>query len=263
MFAKELRDTLRQVLQALPFFAVVPALYLLDVNGVSESMSFLEFISIGSIFTVYSLAFYLAYNMFQAEDHDGATEYLLSLPLRGRILFLSKVGPRIMVLIPLKLAAQLLTAVGSSRMNSASGMLSGEAWLSLPDLLFLLLTVLCGFIVGVIGRKSWLTIAVLSLVLFGSIHTGLAGVFSALLIPDWIDIRSMSAETVGEYINASILLGRAGWILTPVMLLGAFLPAYRKWSPSTRRAMELSFAKRASVLVVLLLVPAMNLLVRS
>lgn len=258
MFAKEIRDTLRQTLSVLPFFVIVPALYLLKVNISAESMSLLEYCSIGFASAVYTLGVFLAYNMFQAEDLDGAVEYLLSLPTSRTGLFLAKAIPRVAVLIPLMLLAQMLPSLADPVAEPGSG----AGWLSIREHLFLLLTVLCGFIAGVIGRRSWLTIAILSLVMLGSIHADTAGVLSVLGIRDWVDLRAMSEGQGQAYINTMILTGRIGWILTPVMLAAAFLPVYRRWALSSRRAMELAFAKRASLLVVLLLVPVIERMVR-
>lgn len=259
MFTEEMRDTVRQTLFVLPFFIIIPALYLLKVNTSAESTSFLEYSSIGLISAVYALGIYLAYNMFQSEDRDGAGEYLLSLPTTRTRLFLAKAIPRVVVIIPLMLLAQMLTAFA----DPAAGSGSGGGWLSIWEHLFLLLTVLCGFITGVIGRRSWLTIAVLSLVLLGTIHAGRAGVLSAVLgFSNWIDLRAIPSGLRMAYINTLIFFGRLGWILTPVMLFGAFLPVYRKWALSSHRTMELAFAKRAGLLVVLLLIPLVDQMIR-
>ena len=135
MFAKELRDTLRQMLGVLPLFTLIPILHLLNVNGASESMSLLEYSSTGFAGAVFLLALYLAYNMFQSEDDDGAAEYLLSLPVRRTTLFLAKTGPRLLVLAPLVLAAQLLPSIVHQGMTDASGSISASDPLYLPDIL--------------------------------------------------------------------------------------------------------------------------------
>lgn len=251
LFIRELSDTVRQTLFILSFFIIVPVLYWMNVAEIQSKMNPLKYLSNGFGLTVLALIFFLAYNMFRTEDRDGATEYLLSLPFSRWKLFFCKMVPRILILIPVLLAAQFLLYLRQGLKFVSFG------WIFSIESFLVLLILYCGFILGVVGRKSWLVGLTLAVIILGSLVTLSTGILVNLFLLLNVNIRTLSESSWlwAVYWAVRNFCSATGWILTPVLLTTAFLPVYRGWDIGSGRTRQLRFAKRVSILMILLAIP--------
>jgi ABC-type transport system involved in multi-copper enzyme maturation permease subunit len=154
MWAHEFRVTIRQALFVMAFFVLVPLAYLADVEFYRTGLTFLEYMSNGLDLFILVTALYLAYNMFRSEEEDGATEYLLSLPMDRTELIKYKIMPRITVMMPLVIAGYLLA---DHALHQSVFLYYFISWSAGFLYVFLLVAFMetCGFILGLLGRGSW------------------------------------------------------------------------------------------------------------
>lgn len=244
MFLKELKDTLKQTGSIMTLMVVMPLIYLLDSSFYRTGTTLLEYMA-GGFAILWMIALgYLAYNMFRQEEKDNAVEYILSLPIPRWKLLLWKTVPRIVV---------LLVLIGIS-----FGF--GFEYIPIGMVAFVVFSQICGFTLGIVGRKSWIT----RLMLF----------VMAICV---YFVNSLLAELIwGEIIEASSILpfpttmlklmGHVGFSqLMYIFIEFGFLaliliPIYRNWDLKPVRVRERSFEKRAIVPLILLAYPVVYML---
>lgn len=224
MFLKEVKDTLKQAGSIMAFLVVMPLIYLLDSSFYKTGTTIIEYIGGGFALLWMIAVGYLAYNMFRPEEKDNAVEYILSLPISHWKLLICKLLPRITVLLALNLLTVFLC--------------SGHIWFyNLSGLLtFVVFSQVCGFTLGIVGRRSWITRLML---FFMMICAFIINSIPLLLI--WKD--SFPASSL---LNIIVQLGFLVLILIPI---------YRNWDLKPVRARELSFAKIAIVPLIVLAFP--------
>lgn len=223
MFRLELRDTLRQTLFVMGFLAVMPLIYLLD-SSIYKTGTSLGMYMLGGWGLLWLItAGHLAYNMFRREDEDGAEEYLLSLPV-GRLTLLGvKAVPRFAVLLGLELLFLLLTG-RQIWFQDFAGMIT-----------FVICVTICGFMLGMVGRKSWIARLILLIIT--------AGAFVVSGIPAHMIWDSIPHSSLPYYLGEIVLLS-----IVAVYLM-------RKWDHKPIRTRELAFAKAALLPMVIMAVP--------
>jgi hypothetical protein len=221
---------------------VMPLIYLLDSSFYRTGTTLLEYMAGGfAILWMISVG-YLAYNMFRPEEKDNAVEYILSLPIPRWKLLIWKTVPRMVILLIL-IAIPLLSV-----------------YIPIWMVAFVVFSQGCGFVLGIVGRKSWIA----RLMLF------------VMMICVWL-INSIPPKFMWrQYVPASSLLpdpspimmfiehirfSQLSYILIEFGFLALILiPIYRKWDLKPVRARELSFAKRAIVPLILLAYPVVYML---
>lgn len=213
MLTEEFRRTAAQTAFILALILVFPLVYTLDTTLYETGTTFLEYLAGGFALLWIVLVIYLAYNMFRREEEDGAVEYLLSLPVSRSRLLAWKMVPRLAALLLLAALYRFLTG-HYIVFHSFAGLAA-----------FLLFTQTAGFILGIVGRKSWSARLIL-----------IAMSFSALVIssvpPDLVwNARGLSA---GPFYAAEIAI---------ILLL--FLPLFRKWDLKPAAYRESAFGKLA------------------
>ena len=164
MITREIRDTIVQTIQLMPFLLLVPLMYLYSRHVTDQDLGFIWYLSNCFQILVVMITFRLAYGMFTAEYRDNAMEYLLSLPIRRGRALLTKLLPRL-VMVLLLLALDALTI--RIRLGSEA-VLSGQILpFGLIDrTLLLALILLSGLVFGVCGRRSFSLAASLLLMVF-------------------------------------------------------------------------------------------------
>jgi ABC-type transport system involved in multi-copper enzyme maturation permease subunit len=253
VFAGEMRETLRQTILVLGFYILVPVLYIADLTGVRSQMSFLWYLSNGLNLNIVILVIYLAWNMFRSEERDGAREYLLSLPLSRWKILISKLVPRMLVLVPVLFLDQALAVLRYGTENVLSGRLMP---MNVLLFMFIVTYVFCsGFVLGIIGRTSLLAVSILSVMAFA--------MFTGQLVI-WIVFRlaALFKEAMPYGVFSFLLRHNASidfLIYTGVLALIA-RPIYRKWDLGSKRSRELIFARRAVIPMLVLSVPVLRLL---
>lgn len=252
MWIKELRETLRQTAFIMAFFILIPLLFLADQAVYKTGLTSIEYISNGLDLFILITAAYLAYNMFKAEERDGAVEYLLSLPISRLNLFKYKVIPRIVILTVLFLAGCLMNSL-----RRADGSVLGEIFINWRVGMFYLIGFIifiqiCGFILGLTGRESWSSrLILLSMVLCVWQYGTVTLVIKQILYKAFGWLTEM---------RFSCFLGKDGQALVDfavffVLLWYILKPLCGIWDLKPMRAREVWFQKRAilPMLVFLLL----------
>ncbi|MCK5115684.1 MAG: hypothetical protein KAR44_03730 [Candidatus Aegiribacteria sp.] len=252
MWIRELKETLKQTIFIMAFFILVPLLFLTDQALFSSGLSFIEYMSNGLDVFILITAFYLAYNMFKAEGSDGATEYLLSLPITRWQLIRYKVIPRVVVLTIL-----LLIGSGVNDLRLSNGSVLGMIFVYWgTGLLFFigLITFIqvCGFILGLTGRKSWSVRLMLLAMVLCVWQLGTITIVISTLIYKIFDIWAV--------VRFSFWLGTNGRAILDFSVFFALLwyilkPLCGIWDLKPMRVREIWFQKRTilPMLVFLLL----------
>lgn len=257
MLAKEFRDTIKQTFFILVFYVFVPILYGMDQAAFNSGMGFLWYLSNGLALITIVLCFYLAYNMFRSEEQDDATEYLLSLPYSRTKVFVCKMLPRIIILIPFLLINLLLLHLRSGSEPALSGYLLHFNFTN--NLLLLSLVLYFGFILGVIGRKSRITGLILFTILSGVWNFDIWGF--DILLPKQL-IRGILQLTGKLGLTAIYLNEMLPWkmslLFIAVLMTFVFIPFYRKWDLTEKRSRELMFARRAILPMVISVLPVLH-----
>lgn len=251
MFLKELKDTLKQTGSIMTLMVVMPLIYLLDSSFYRTGTTLLEYMA-GGFALLWMIALgYLAYNMFRPEEKDDAVEYILSLPIGRWKLLICKILPRVGILLGLNL---LTIFVGG-----------GHLWFyNLQGLLvFVVFSQVCGFALGIVSRKSWITRLMLFVMMICAFIIN-----SIPLQFIWKDVVN-ATSMLPNLPNLSPMLiwmdhirfSHLSYILIEFGFLALILiPLYRSWDIKPVRARELSFAKRAIVPLILLAYPVVYML---
>lgn len=213
MLGEEFRRTAAQTAFILALILVFPLVYTLDTSLNETGTTFLEYMAGGFALLWMVLVIYLAYNMFRREEEDGAVEYLLSLPVSRSRLLAWKLFPRLAALFLLAALYRLLTG-HYVVFHSFAGLAA-----------FLLFTQAAGFILGMVGRKSWSARVIL-----------LAMSFSALVI------SSVPPDLVW---NSSGLSAGPFYAAEMAVILLLLLPICRKWDLKPAEYRESAFGKLA------------------
>ncbi|MCK4807545.1 MAG: hypothetical protein KAT09_07850, partial [Candidatus Aegiribacteria sp.] len=211
-----------------------------------------EYLSNGLDLFILITAFYLAYNMFKAEERDGATEYLLSLPISRWSLFRYKVIPRVAVLTILFMMGSIVNDLRISD-GSVLGMIFVYWRVGILYLMgFIIFVQICGFMLGLAGRESWsIRLMLLAMVLcvwqFGTFTLVIQQIVRKVF-GWWAEMRFFCS------------LGKNGRLLIDFAIFFALLwyilkPLCGIWDLKPMRAREIWFQRRAAfpMLVFLLL----------
>ena len=252
MWTKEFKETLRQTVFIMAFFILVPLLYLTDQAVYETGLTFLEYISNGLDLFILITAVYLAYNMFKVEERDGATEYLLSLPISRWQLLRYKVIPRTAVLTILLLIGLII-----NDLRISDGSVLGSVFVNWRVGIFYLIGLIifvqiCGFMLGLVGRESWS----IRLMLFAMVLcVWQLGAFSLV-------IQQIVQKVFGWWAEYRFMcfLGKNGRLLIDFAVSFTLLwyilkPLFSTWDLKPVRAREVWFQRRAAfpMLVFLLL----------
>lgn len=242
MWIRELKETIRQTAFIMTFFILIPLLFLTDQAVYQTGLTFIEYMSNGLDLFILITAVYLAYNMFKVEERDGATEYLLSLPISRWNLLKYKIIPRIAVLTIL-----FLIGVIVNNLRISDGSVLGEIFINWRVGLFYLVgfigfTQICGFILGLIGRESWSSrLMLLAMILCVWQHGAFTLVIKQILYKLfgwWTEMRF------------SCFFGKNGQVLIDfavffVLLWYILKPFCSIWDLKPMRVREIWFQKRA------------------
>jgi len=197
MLKKEFRDALKRFVESLAILFIIPLLYIVDKLVTKAGLDFASYRDPGFVITLVIYAVYAGGTVFQSERKDRAFEYLFSLPLTRREIILSKILPRLGLLLILGGVATIV--VGRGFLHEA------------------------GIIVFVIFFSSlFLSIGVLSIVinLFGVMLMCLIfsqgeRVFGYLLLKFGGNFASHLGPVVAQFFSAAVLLvpfGIAFWL---------------------------------------------------
>ncbi len=131
------------------------------------------------------------------------------------------------------------------------------------DILYVCFPVLiCGFVLGLIGRKGWLSVSVLTVMIFSYFTAGISRFVSTRIFGRSFIIsllENFNFNVVGFEIRWGTTVDFLVWML----LLGLIVrPLFRKWELGSAKEREVIFAKRAFVPMLILAVPLVVLLFR-
>ena len=243
MFLKEIKDTLKQAGFIMAFLAVIPLVYLLDSSLYKTGVTFPEYMTGGFALLWMIAVGYLAYNMFRPEEKDNAVEYILSLPIARWKLLIWKMVPRVLILF---IPEVVVNSLGSTHLwfYNFTGLLA-----------FIIFSQVCGFALGLVGRKSWIT----RLMLF--VMTICAFIINSMP-PKFIWKEFVKGSSLLPYPSPFLMwmehvrFSQLPYILVEFGFLVLMLvPLYRTWDLKPIRVRELSFAKRSLIPMIVLAFP--------
>lgn len=227
MLAEEFRRTAAQTAFVLALILVFPMVYAVDTSFYGTGTAFGEYLLGGLAILWIVLVIYLAYNMFRREEDDGAVEYLLSLPISRSRLLAWKMVPRLTALFLLAALFKLLTG----------------HYIVFPSFIglavFLLFTQTAGFILGIVGRKSWSARAVLMVMSI-----------SALVID------SLPPDVIW---NSRGLPASPFYLAQLIILLLLLVLPFRKWDLKPPEYRESTFGKLAFLPMMAMAFPVVYL----
>lgn len=196
MFRKEARDALKRFVESLLALLIIPFTYLADKLVTKTGLDYASLIQTGFVITLVIYAAYAGATFFQSERKDRAFEYLFSLPLTRRKIILSKLVPRLGLLLILGGAATAVVGPGLLK--------SGITFLVLFfSSLFLSIGVF-SFVINLFG------VGFMYLIFFREGHA-----FGYLLTKLGGDFASYSGFFLVQFISAIVLLvpfGIAFWL---------------------------------------------------
>ncbi len=257
MWMKEIRETLKQTVFVMSFFVLVPLLYLLDSSVYYSGWTFMEYMSNGIDLLILTASLYLAYNVFRIEEEQGAVEYLLSLPVKRGRLLLMKVLPRLSASLLLLAVGKCLNSVSRDTGSVLESVLINWHASLLYLVFFILFIQLSGFMLNLIGRRSWsvrLTLLFMIVLVwqFVGISIPLADLVRKLFgLRASIEFNWRLGVSGRAIIDFSVFLVLLWYILRP--LLGI-------WDLKPMRFREIWFQKRALlplVVFILLLISSL------
>jgi ABC-type transport system involved in multi-copper enzyme maturation permease subunit len=242
MWMKEIRETLKQTVFVMSFFVLIPLLYFLDSSVYHSGWTFMEYMSNGIDLLILTAAVYLAYNLFRIEEEQGAVEYLLSLPVKRGRLLLMKVLPRLSASLLLLAVGKCLNSVSRETGSVLESVLINWHASLLYLVFFILFIQLSGFMLNLIGRRSWSVRLIL--------------LFMIVLVWQFIGISIPLADLVQKVfgLRASIefnwRLGVSGRAIIDfsvffVLLWYILRPVLGIWDLKPMRFREIWFQKRA------------------
>ncbi|MCD4777209.1 MAG: ABC transporter permease subunit [Candidatus Aegiribacteria sp.] len=242
MWIRELRETLRQTAFIMAFFILIPVLFLADQAIYQTGLTFIEYISNGLDLFILITAVYLAYNMFKAEEMDGATEYLLSLPITRWSLLRYKIIPRIAILMILILIGSIMNGLRVSD-GSVLGMIFINWRVGMFYLIgFIIFIQISGFMLGLAGRESWsMRLMLLAMVLcvwqFGTVSL-VINILVFKVFDTWTAVRfSCWLGANGRaLLDFAVFYSLLWYILKPLCSI---------WDLKPMRTREIWFQKRA------------------
>jgi ABC-type transport system involved in multi-copper enzyme maturation permease subunit len=112
MLKKEFRDALKRFVESLAILFIIPLLYIVDKLVTKAGLDFASYRDPGFVITLVIYAVYAGGTVFQSERKDRAFEYLFSLPLTRREIILSKILPRLGLLLILGGVATIVVGRG-------------------------------------------------------------------------------------------------------------------------------------------------------
>jgi ABC-type transport system involved in multi-copper enzyme maturation permease subunit len=197
MLRKEAREALKRFIESLVALLIIPFIYIGDKLFTKIGLDYASLIQTGFFFTLVIYAVYAGATVFQAERKDRAFEYLFSLPLTRRKIILSKILPRLALLLILGGTATIV--VGRS--------LPAEAGITVLVLFFSSLFLSIGvssIIINLFG------VMLMYLIFFQGGH-----IFGRLFLKLGGNFASQWGPLVVQFVSAAVLLvpfGIAFWL---------------------------------------------------
>lgn len=253
MLKKEITDTLKQTALVLGFSVLIPVIFAANsARFPDEPLSFMWYLEWGFGYLIPFLTLYLAYNMFSAEDADGATEYIRSLPVSRWKLLAAKTLPRLTVAVVLSFAYTALVqrlwipdGVEVTWWNaflSTSSHLPGGISIGFPVLLMTY-----GFIAGIADRKNPILILAVSVpILYMIFSEGFS--ISHIYHIWWKLFQTDQYNHVMRLINSF-----AGIYFPATLPLLVLIPVFKSWDVSSGKIRSQRVLKRIAGPLVLII----------
>lgn len=197
MIRKEARDALKTFIESLVALLIIPFVYIGDKLVTKTGLDFNSLIQTGFVITLIIYAVFSGATFFQSERKDRAFEYLFSLPLTRRKIIVTKLVPRLGLLLILGVAATVIVGPG----------LLKEAGITFLVLFFSSLFLSIGVFSIVINLFG---VGFMYLIFFQEGHA-----FGYLLLKLGGDFASHSGFFLVQFVSAVVLLvpfGIAFWL---------------------------------------------------
>lgn len=248
LLRREIRDTLKQTGAMLAFLLLIPPVYAINSVRIHGGASLTHHMFYGGLFTLAATLLVLAFSMFSREHHDGAMEYLRSLPITPARVAAVKILPRLAVAwILVWLFVEVFFGGIFILMRFTLLGWDGLFLYFLPPALLMT----GGFLYGVSGRRGLLSAVILlvPVLYFLVIGQGAAqSLFGAMMRHrgQGLGIAGFHAARASAFIIGALLPS-----LLPFLVM---IPLFRVWNRTPERVLTESILKRGTVPTVLVLV---------
>lgn len=253
MLKKEILDTLKQTGLVLSFLLLIPIIFGINQMRLhEEELNFMWYFDWSLSYLIPVLVIYLAYNLFASEDSDGASEYLLALPISKWKIFFAKILPRFFVVLILVLLYEAFFHNSHAHMARFGWFINTVRPLYKVHLVFLILTPLIyGFMLGISDRKNLILPIAFSIPVLYLVFSKFFFInpLSRLLYDLWWP------RFPHTNIEMFMRLDSIVFNLIPVLLaIAVLLPVFRSWDCSSGKIRSQRILKRMSAPLGLLIV---------
>ena len=97
MIKKEFKDSFKQMVMIISLLAVVPLFFVIDKLAWDSNTNYFSILVIFLGVLIYFIANRYGIEIFRPEEEDDAFEYILSLPINRRKIYLNKLLPRLVI----------------------------------------------------------------------------------------------------------------------------------------------------------------------
>lgn len=236
MLRKEIMDTLRQTALVLSFLLLIPLIFWVNKMRLPGDLYLFDYLYAGITLDLQLLIAWFAYSIFSREDNDDASEYLKSLPVSRWKMLCIKILPRLAVVWILEL---ILSATTMSKAGLMSYSYS-------TALMFPVLAMLAGFILGISHRRN--PVLIFSLMLLVTYPTLIGPIISYML---FIGKGSPLIALHTSHYTLYRILRTLVIFLPSVLPIALLFPVYKSWDCSSARIRSQRILKRIAVPVVL------------
>jgi len=235
MLRNEILKTLKQTAVILSFLLLIPVIHRANEMRIPGGTSSLGTYFVNGGFLNYlMLVVGLSYMMFSMENDDDAMEYLKTLPVSNRVLFITKTLPRLVVLaIPLLGLTLYETIAEGFQMDTF-------LLFAVPLVMSVATALIYGFFLGISDRRNPVLIVVATLL---SSYPLLVGTVISLRITRYL-VSLNHPEHTGYIFPIALLLLLVLPALIPLFLL---IPVYRSWDAVPGRIRSQAILKKLAV----------------
>jgi len=242
MLRYEILKTLKQTAVILSFLLLIPVIHWANEIRIPGGTSSLGnyFIS-GGFLNYLMLVVGFAYMMFSTEDSDDAMEYLKTLPVSNRVLFITKILPRLVVLAFPLLGLTLYETIAEGFQ------IDTFLLITVPLVISVAMALVYGFFLGISDRRNPVLLAVLTLL--SSYPLILGPVISEKITGYLIH------HTHTEHTSFLFALVHFVSVVIPALIpLFLLIPVYRSWDAAPGRVRSQAILKKLAVPSILVIV---------
>jgi hypothetical protein len=243
MLRNEVLKTLRQTAVILSFLLLIPIIHWANEMRIPGGTSSLgTYFVTGGFLNYLMLVVGLSYMMFSRENDDDAIEYLKTLPVSNRVLFITKTLPRLVVLAVPLLGLTLYETIAEGFQIDTFLLLTVPLGISVA------VALIYGFFLGISNRRNPVLIAVVTLL---SSYPLLVGTDISLRITRYL-VPYIQPEHAGYILLFTTHLFLV--VLPALIPLFLLIPIFRSWDMTPGSVRSQAILKKLAIPSILVVV---------